>query len=94
MAFFSGFSGTPKFSVKTSLTFSQVTAAADVGVQTFTVPGLRLGMVPVVSVEGLAAGVFIGQAEISAKDTLKLTVVNLSGSDNTPGAKTVTILGL
>lgn len=94
MAFFSGFSGVPKFSTKTSLTFTQITTAAEVSVQTFTVKGLRLGMVPVVAVEGLAAGVFVGQAEISAKDTIKLTMVNLSGSDNTPGAKTVTILGL
>jgi hypothetical protein len=55
-------------------------AGATVADQTFTVPGLRLGSVVVVSPPTLTAGLLLCQALVSADDTLKIRLFNQTGS--------------
>lgn len=67
-------------------------AAATSAEQTFSVPGLRVGDVPVVVKPSATAGVGIGNARVSATDTLAITFVNATAGAVDPASETYTIL--
>lgn len=59
--------------------------------QTFTVPGLKVGDFVSVNKPSLSAGLVIGNARVSAADTLAITFGNLTGSPIDPAAETYLI---
>lgn len=67
-------------------------AAATSAEQTFTVTGLRTGDIPVVVKPSLTAGVGIGNARVSATDTLAITFVNATAGAVDPASESYTIL--
>lgn len=91
---FSSFSGVPKFSSAVSINPSSVTADT-VSVQTFTVPGLTVDMIPVVGWPGAAefTDVRIVSSRITAVNTLELTFLNF-GSTRDLAAFTIQVVGL
>lgn len=60
--------------------------------QTFTVTGLTTADEIVVNKPSLSAGLVIGNARVSAADTLALTFGNLTASPIDPAAETYTIM--
>lgn len=62
--------------------------------QTFTVTGLAVGDAVFVSKPSLSAGLIVGNARVSATDTLAITFGNLTGSPIDPAAETYTIFAI
>lgn len=62
--------------------------------QTFTVTGLATTDVVFVNKPSLSAGLVVGNARVSAADTLALTFGNLTGSPIDPGAETYTVVAI
>ena len=91
---FSSFSGVPKFSSAVSINPAEVTGDS-VSVQTFTVPGLTVDMIPVVGWPGTAefADVRIISARITAANTLELALFGF-GSTRNLAAFTIQVVGL
>lgn len=67
-------------------------AATTSAEQTFSVPGLAVGDIPVVVKPSLTAGVGIGNARVSATDTLAITFVNATAGSVDPASESYTIL--
>jgi len=93
MSNFAGFSAVPKFSQKVTLNPANVPAAS-VNVETFTVNGLRVGMVPIVHAPSLEAGVTLISSRITAANTLELTFQNNTGGGINPASQAFEVLGL
>jgi hypothetical protein len=93
MSNFAGFSGVPKFSRKVTLDPNNILATTWL-IQSFTVKGLRPGMVPVVHAPSLEAGVILASPRITAKDTLELSFFNTTAGAINPAAQSFEILGL
>ncbi len=55
--------------------------------QTFTVTGLKVGMFVSVNKPGASAGLVVGNARVSAADTLAVTFGNLTSSAIDPAAE-------
>lgn len=91
---FNSFSGVPKFSGAVSINPTSVTGDS-VSVQTFTVPGLTVDMIPVVGYPGTAefTDVRIISARITAVDTLELAFFGF-GSTRDLAAFTLQVVGL
>jgi hypothetical protein len=86
--------GTPITQIKVysqSLNVASVSANTSAE-QTFTVTGLTTADKVVVSKPSLSAGLVIGNARVSAADTLALTFGNLTASGIDPAAETYTVL--
>jgi hypothetical protein len=66
-------------------------AAATSAEQTFNVPGLRVGDVVWVSKPTLSAGIGIGGARVSARDTLAVTFTNMTAAPVDPGSESYQI---
>lgn len=56
--------------------------------QTVTVPGLEVGMVVVVNKPSHSSGLIVGNARVSAADTLAVTFANITGSPIDPAEET------
>lgn len=70
------------------ITLDVASVAADTSAeQTFTVPGLDTGMVVMVNKPALDAGLAVGNARVSAADTLALTFINATASPINPGSE-------
>ena len=93
MSNFQSFSSVPKFVQKVALNPSNVPAGGVI-VETFTVNGLRAGMIPVVHAPSLEAGVTLISSRITAANTLELTFQNNTGGDINPASQNFEILGL
>jgi len=91
-AFFS-FSSTPKFSQRVTLDPSNVPAAS-VNVETFTVSGLKTGMIPIVHGPSLETGVTLISSRVTANATLELTFQNNTGSGINPASQVFEVIGL
>lgn len=76
--------------VQKSLDVAEV-AANTSAEQTFTVTGLKVGDVVVVNKPSANAGLVVGNARVSAANTLALTFGNLTGSPINPSAETYDI---
>lgn len=92
MPYFSGFSGTPKRTWAVTVDPGNITAntllAMDVAL-----PGLRPGMVPVIHLPALEAGL-IAWGRVKATDTLELRILNTTGSAVNPAAQTLYVVAL
>lgn len=89
-----GASGTAITQIKvysSSLNVASV-AANTSAEQTFTVTGLTTADKVVVIKPSLSAGLVIGNARVSAADTLAITFGNLTGSAIDPAAETYSII--
>jgi len=60
--------------------------------QTFTVPGLSTDMMVFVNKPSVSAGLVVGNARVSAKDTLALTFGNSTAGAVDPASETYKIL--
>lgn len=67
-------------------------AAATSAEQTFTVNGLAVGDIPVVVKPTATAGIGIGNARVSAANTLALTFINATAGAIDPPNETYTVL--
>lgn len=67
-------------------------AAATSAEQTFSVPGLAVGDIPVVIKPSATAGVGIVNARVSATDTLALTFMNATAGALDPASESYTVL--
>jgi len=76
--------------VQSSINVASV-AANTTAEQTFTVTGLRLGDMVLVSKPSLSAGLGLVNARVSANDTLALTFSNSTAGAIDPAAETYTI---
>lgn len=94
MSYFAGFSGIPKFTAVITINPANVVTATAVE-QTFTVKGLRLGMLVMVNpVAALETGVLIGNFRVTAKDTLGITFANPTVADINPASQNFLVIGL
>lgn len=59
--------------------------------QTFTVPGLAVGMFVMVSKPSLSAGLGVSTARVSAANTIAITFINATGGAIDPAAETYLI---
>ena len=92
--YFAGFSGVPKFSARVTLNPANVVTATAVE-QTFTVKGLRLGMLIMVNpVSAFETGLVMGNFRVTAKDTLGITFANPTIADINPASQDVLVIGL
>jgi hypothetical protein len=66
-------------------------AAATAVEQTFNVPGLRVGDMVQVTKPSLSAGLAIGGARVSARDTLAVTFLNATAAPIDPGSESYQI---
>lgn len=62
--------------------------------QTFSVPGLNVNDIVHVNKPTADAGIVVGNARVSAADTLAITYGNLTGGSLTPAAETYTITAI
>jgi len=92
---FRGFSSVPKFSGAVSINPASVTNAT-VSLQTFTVNGLTVDMIPVVGWPGTAESddVRIISARVAAANTLELAFYNFGAAPVDLGAFEIQVLGL
>lgn len=67
-------------------------AAATSAEQTVTVPGLRVGDAVAVIKPSVTAGVGIGNARVSAADTLAVTWINATAGAIDPASETYTLI--
>lgn len=75
------------------LTLDVASVAANTSAeQTFTVPGLSIDMMVFVNKGSLDAGLVVGNARVSAKDTLALTFGNSTAGAVDPGSETYKLL--
>lgn len=71
-----------------SLDVANVTNTNTSSEQDFTVPGLKVGDLVIAQKPTLSAGLVVGNARVSAADTLSITFGNLTGSAVNPAAET------
>ncbi len=92
---FNSFSSVPKFSGAVSIDPDSVSNGV-VSVQTFSVPGLTVDMIPVVGWPGTAefADIRIVSARITAADTLELAFFNFGVGARDLAAFTIQVVGL
>jgi len=90
MAFFP-FSGQPKLTAEVTVTPSQITAGANTE-STFTVTGLRKGMIVLVDFPSLEANLVQNTARVTADNTLKVRFYNPTGSTITPSSQTMRVV--
>jgi hypothetical protein len=77
-----------RFGVLTILLNIASVAAATSAEQTFTVRGLKLNDFIAVSKPSLHAGIAVGNARVSAKDTLAIQFINTTAGPIVPGSET------
>lgn len=76
---------TPRFVLSQNISPTAV-AANSTSLETFTVTGLATDMILLVNMPSLDAGVVLLSAIVSAKDTMKLSFINLTNGSITPTA--------
>lgn len=92
MPYFSGFSGSPKKTWAVTIDPANINANTLLTMDV-TLPGLRAGMLPVIHMPALEAGL-VAWGRYKAKDTLELRILNTTASAVNPAAQTLFVAAL
>lgn len=85
------FSGSPKLTAELTVTPSAIATTANTE-STFTVTGLRTGMIVLVDFPSLEANLVQNTERVTANNTLKVRFYNPTGSTITPAAQTMRVV--
>lgn len=88
---YASFAGTPKFSVQLAIDPSNV-PLGQVSVETFTVTGLKTGLLTLVEMPSIETGLVLVQGYCAANNVLTLVIWNPSTGAVNPASQTIYVV--